>query len=128
MPSIPPIRAAAHGLAIAAACLAPPAHGQGRTARAGGYAEIVGAVSTGAIFDIGSDLLTSIFVTGRAGDTVSLFAPAASGLIAANQIAIQDDVTIISGGMVSINIQQMRRAARGDDRRSGMIMVLAQFN
>jgi hypothetical protein len=128
MSSIPPVRAAACGIALVAACLAPPAYGQGRTAQAGSSAEIVGAVSTGAIFDIGSDLLTSIFVTGRAGDTVSLLAPAVNGLISTSQIAIRDDVTVISDGMVSINIQQIRRAARGDNRKSGIVMVLAQFN
>lgn len=127
MPSIRPGRATIHSLAmIAAACLSHPAHAQGRTAQARGDAEIVGAVSTGAIFTIGTDLLTSIFVTGRTGDTVSIFSPGGP----AAQIAMLEDVTILSGGTVSINLQQIRSTSHppDDDTRPGVVLVLAQFN
>jgi hypothetical protein len=107
-----------------------------------GTAEIVGTVSTGVAFDIATRLLTSIFVTGRTGDTVSIFAPVAtaaqigSGLWrgvapgSAGQIAMLEDVTILSQGTVSINLQQIEEPAdqTAGNRRRGMFVVLAQFN
>ncbi len=129
-------RATSLSLAAAATCLSVPAWGQGRTAQARGDVEIVGTVSTSAIFEIGTDLLTAIFVTGQAGDTVSMFTPASAASwrtdpsISPNQVASLDDVTILSHGTVSINLQRIKRAAGppGSDDNPGTILVLAQFN
>jgi hypothetical protein len=129
-----PPSAAALGQGVAA---------QGVTAQASGSTEIVGgAVSAGVSFDVASRLLTSIFVTGGIGDTVSIFAPAPiAGVIAqgawrdvagisAGQTAALGDITILSRGAVSINVQQIRQSSgrSSDDPDTGVFVVLAQFN
>jgi hypothetical protein len=144
MPSITPARAAAYALLAFAACPPPAtAHGQAVTAQAGGSAEIVGgAVSAGVSFDVATRLLTSIFVTGRTGDTVSIFAPTAAATpigqnawheamgISSSQLAALGDITILSRGAVSINVQQIRKSSdqAPDDPDAGVFVVLAQFN
>jgi hypothetical protein len=141
MPSIGPARAAAFTLAVFAASLPPSAHGQGRISQANGSAEIVGTVSAGVSFDIATRLLTSIFVTGRAGDTVSMLAPTSATSIgqgewrriagiAQDRAAALGDITILSRGAVSINVQQMRKSPdqSPDNPDAGVFVVLAQFN
>jgi len=137
MLSIRRIERVVYGLAAAMACTTPPAHGQGPIAQADGNTEIVGTVSTGVSFDVASRLLTSIFVTGRVGDTVSIFTPTTIrtelsrdiALASATQIATLDDITILSRGTVSVNLQQVRESTDTSlDYGKSFFVILAQFN
>jgi len=144
MPSIGTIRAAACALVGLAACPAPgSAHGQTATAQASGSTEIVGgAVSAGVSFDVATRLLTSIFVTGGAGDTVSIFVPAVTGApvgqnagreatgLSSGQLPSLGDITIVSSSAVSIDVQQIRNSPgqSSENPDAGVFVVLAQFN
>lgn len=133
------IRGAVYGLAAALTGIHLPAQGESPIAQAGGNTEIVGTVSTGVAFDVTSQMLTSVFVTGRVGDTVSMFTPTTVqirpdlsrdiALAAGTQIARLEDITILSRGTVSVNLRQARSSADSAiDYATSVFVVLAQFN
>lgn len=102
---------------------------------ASGSVTIVQPVGVGVAFDVRSQVLTSIFLSGQVGEQLSLFwlgkHTGASSPDAGMQVyAGPGNIVVLSSGVVSIDLVEVGPVA-GHTRRTGEVgnmLVLAQFN
>ncbi len=102
---------------------------------ASGGVTIVQPVGVGVAFDVRSQVLTSIFLSGQVGEQLSLFwlgkHTGASSPDAGMQVyAGPGNIVVLSSGVVSIDLVEVGPVA-GHTRRTGEVgnmLVLAQFN
>lgn len=98
---------------------------------ASGSVTIVQPVGVGVAFDVRSQVLTSIFLSGRVGEQLSLLwlgkHTGASAPGAGMQVyAGPGNIVVLSSGVVSIDLVELGPAP--GRRRDGTMLVLAQFN
>lgn len=102
---------------------------------ASGSATIVQPVGVGVAFDVRSQVLTSIFLSGQVGEQLSLFwlgkhTGASSPGTGMQVYTGPGNIVVLSSGVVSIDLVEVGPVA-GHTRRTGEVgnmLVLAQFN
>lgn len=102
---------------------------------ASGSATIVQPVGAGVAYDIRSQVLTAIFLSGQVGEQLSLLLPgkhngAGSHVSGIQAFAAPGNIVVLSSGTVSINLATVEASSgrAGRDGETGTMLVLAQFN
>jgi hypothetical protein len=115
--------------------IAGPALAQSQPVAASGSATIVQPVGAGVAYDVATQVLTSIFVSGQTGQQLSLLLPGrrvgGNSLVPALQAqSASGNVLVLSTGTVSINVDTVETASgrAGRNRGNDTTLVLAQFN
>jgi hypothetical protein len=111
------------GATALATVLAAPAQARAQRAESRGSLSLAEPVGTGIAVDTVTAALTSIFLSGQAGNPVSLLMPtqSRSGPVAGSQAAI----VVLSSTSYDVNVAAV---TNGDDGKLGNLLYLAQFN
>lgn len=121
-----------------ASIYAVPAFAQEQQASARGLIEITRSVGTGIAFDVLTDTLSGVFLTGQVGDSVSLLLPPRRAAGSARG-RIPGEVVVLSTASYSFDIAGNAPPASQDngdahlqpagyDSSPGNLLFLAQFN
>lgn len=102
---------------------------------ASGSVTIVQPVGAGVAYDVRSQVLTAIFLSGQIGEQLSLLLPGKQTGTGAHVSGIQaftapGNIVVLSSGTVSINLGTVEASSgrAGRDGDTGTMLVLAQFN
>lgn len=102
---------------------------------ASGSVTIVQPVGAGVAYDIRSQVLTAIFLSGQIGEQLSLLLPgkrtgAGSHVSGIHALAAPGNIVVLSSLTVSINLETVEPSSGriGRDGDTGTMLVLAQFN
>lgn len=134
-------RAMRHWAIVVGAVLAvsppSPVVAQGQRAAAGGAVEISEAVGAGIAYDLLTDILSTVFLSGRTGDSVSLLLPERSG----SGSRLPNEVVVLSTAYYRMDVASgvARAIVANPDAKVGLtplrdgggpdnFLVLAQFN
>lgn len=115
--------------------VSPSASAQEQSVSAGAAVTLLEPVGAGVAFDVSTQALTAIFLTGRRGEQLSLTMGGRSAageavLNEAQTYRAEGGIVVLSTGIVSIDVDKIEmppgRTGRASDR--GTTVVLAQFN